>query len=49
MRLWKNIIHVAGREFVEVAFTPSVSLETMRSVPFVIPTVTTQRKSVFRK
>jgi hypothetical protein len=36
--LWKLIIHVVGRAFAEDAFTPFVSLVTMISVRFAIPT-----------
>jgi hypothetical protein len=38
MRIWSNIIHVAEKSFVEGAITPSVSLVTMISVRFAIPT-----------
>ena len=33
--MWKYIIHVAERAFVEAVFAPSMSLETMTSVHFV--------------
>jgi hypothetical protein len=33
-----NIIHAAERAFVEGAFIPFVSPETLASVPFAIPT-----------
>jgi hypothetical protein len=38
MRLRKDIIHAAGRIFVEAACTPSVSLITLASVRFAILT-----------
>jgi len=50
MSLWKNIIRVAGRPFVEGACTPLVSLVATTSVRFAIPTdVAKQLKSVLRK
>jgi hypothetical protein len=33
---WKYFIHVAGRAFVEVAFTPSASVEILGHVRFAI-------------
>jgi hypothetical protein len=38
MRKWKNIIPVVGRASVEGVSTPSLSLETLISVPFAILT-----------
>jgi hypothetical protein len=54
MRSWKNghwldIIHAAGRVFVEGASTPSLSLETIRGVRFAIPTEVKQKKKWLRK
>jgi hypothetical protein len=33
-RLWNNIMFVAERAFVQVAYTPAMSLETLGSVHF---------------
>jgi len=50
VRLRIDIIHAAGRVFVEGASTPSLNLEILRDVRFVIPTdVTKEMKSVLRK
>jgi hypothetical protein len=42
MRIWSNIFHVAGRAFVEGAYTPVISPETI-SVRFAIPTEITKQ------
>jgi hypothetical protein len=39
-----NIFHAAGRPFAKGVSTPSGSLETMASVPFVIPTELAKQK-----
>jgi hypothetical protein len=47
---WKNIIHVAGREFAMDVCTLSTSLDMEISVRFAIPMkIAKQWKSVFRK
>ena len=54
MRSWKNghwldITHAAGSVFVEGAYTPSLSLETIRGVRFAIPTEAKQKKKELEK
>jgi hypothetical protein len=44
MRLWKRIINVAERAFVEGAFTPSVRLVALASVHFAMPTELAKHK-----
>jgi hypothetical protein len=50
MRVWSNIIHVAGRPFVKDACSPSVKLEMMISVHFAMQTeITKQKKRRLKK
>jgi hypothetical protein len=50
IRLWNNIIIVAGRAFAEGVITPPGISETVGSVPFAMPSeMGKQTKSVLKK
>jgi len=49
VRVLEHAIHVAGRVFVEGAYTHAFNLETLASVPFAMQTlVTKQRKRIMK-